>query len=79
MSKKNNHRTLLPWAVIEAAIEGDPLAVGAVLRHYEGYISKLSMRHLFDEDGNSYYCVDEELRRRLEVKLISAVLSFPAA
>lgn len=79
MNKKTNHRPLLPWAVIEAATEGDPLAVGVVLRHYEGYISKLSMRHLFDEDGNSYLCVDEELRRRLEVKLISAIMSFPAA
>ena len=32
------HSRLLPYATIRAASEGDPDAVNAVLRHYEGYV-----------------------------------------
>ena len=38
--------------------------------HYEGYISCLSVRKMYDKYGNEYYCVDESLRSRLEAKLI---------
>ena len=47
--------------------------------YHEGYIAKLSTRCLFDEYGNTYRCVDETLRRRLEIKLISGLLAFKAA
>ena len=43
------HSRLLPYATIRAASEGDPDAVNAVLRHYEGYITRLAMRQLHDE------------------------------
>ena len=83
MSKKNTHRRprykLLPRDTIQAATQGEPDAVAAVLRHYEGYIAKLSTRCLFDEHGNTYLCVDEALRRRLDIKLISGLLEFKAA
>lgn len=46
------HSRLLPYATIRAASEGDPDAVNAVLRHYEGYITRLAMRQLHDEYGN---------------------------
>ena len=36
------------------------------------------MRRLYDEYGNIYLCVDETMRRRLEVKLIAGILSFHA-
>jgi hypothetical protein len=49
------------------------------LRHYEGYIAKLSTRRLFDEMGNVYLCVDETMRRRLEIKLIAGILTFKVA
>ena len=70
---------VLRYATIQAATQGDPDAIAAVLRHYEGYIAKLSTRCLFDEYGNTYLCVDEALRRRLEIKLISGLLAFKAA
>ncbi len=70
---------LLPYDTIQAATRGDPDAIAAVLRHYEGYIAKLSTRRLFDETGNVYLCVDETMRRRLEIKLIAGILSFQAA
>ena len=46
MSKKNSRGKpcykLLPPDTIQAATQGEPDAVAAVLRHYEGYIAKLS-------------------------------------
>lgn len=78
MNRKPRYK-LLPRATIQAATQGDPDAIAAVLRHYEGYIAKLSLRHLYDAQGNAYLCVDETLRRRLEIKLITGLLTFDAA
>ena len=58
MSRKKNRSKprykLLPRDTIQAATQGEPDAVATVLRHYEGYIAKLSTRCLFDEYGNTY-------------------------
>ena len=52
-------------------------AINTVLKHYAGYIiAKLSLRELYEEYGNPHLCVDEELRRRLETKLITKSLTF---
>ena len=67
---------LLPYAVIQKASGGDVDAINAVLKHYAGYIAKLSMRELHDEYGNPRFYIDEELRRRLETKLITKILTF---
>ena len=69
-------KNLLPFQLIKAASEGDIAAINTVLKHYEGYIIRLSTRKLYDEDGQLHYCVDETLRRRLETKLITKVLGF---
>ena len=69
-------RDLLAYPVIEAAVHGDSEAVGKVLRHYSGYIASLCKRTGRDENGNYCTYVDEELRMRLESKLISKVLCF---
>ena len=68
---------LLPLAVIEAARAGDAEAVGRVSRHYEGYINKLCTRTLYDEYGQPHVCVDEYMKRRLEIKLISSIGTIP--
>lgn len=73
------HRDLLPFHIIVAASNGDVDAINAVLRHYEGYIASLSLRRVHDGDGNSYTIVDEEIRRRLETKLITKILEFKVA
>ena len=36
--------SLIPYPVIAAAAEGDPVAVNRVVRHYSGYIAALSTR-----------------------------------
>lgn len=81
MSKRRRRpcERLLPYDTIQAASRGDTEAVYSVLRHYEGYIARLSTRQLYDEYGNAYLCVDEAMRRRLEIKLIAGILSFRAA
>ena len=71
-----NERGLLPYPVILAATKGDPDAMKIVVQHYQSYIAHLSMRKLRDESVNTYYGIDEDLRERLQAKLMRAVLSF---
>ena len=74
--KKNRGGNLLPFRVIEAAASGDVEAINKVLKHYEGYIIALSTKRLFDEDGNTHYFVDEDMRRTLETNLIVRIMQF---
>ncbi|MDL2252748.1 helix-turn-helix domain-containing protein [Ruminococcaceae bacterium OttesenSCG-928-A11] len=80
MSKQGYRASgLLPYSVIAAASHGDVDAINAVLKHYEGYIAVLSTRQLYDESGCPHACVDDGLRRRLETKLITKILTFRVA
>ena len=74
----NAAASLLPYSTIEAAASGNVDAINAVLKHYERYIAALATRTLYDENGAPYLCVDEEMRRRLETKLITKILTFKA-
>ena len=76
---KGTSNDLIPFPVIVSAANGDSDAINFVLRHYAGYIAALSMRTLYDKDGNPHLCVDEELRRRLETKLITNLTKFKIA
>lgn len=40
--------------------------------------ASLSMRKLYDERGNVYYGVDEDIRERLQARLMRAILTFRA-
>ena len=51
MDKDQKH---IPFAVIVAATNGDETAIQEILDFYDGYISKLSLRQLYDEYGNVY-------------------------
>lgn len=70
--------TLVPYPIILAATKGEPDAMKVVIQHFRGYITTLSMRKLYDERGNAYYGVDEDIRERLQAKLMRAVLTFKA-
>lgn len=76
---KRNTRELPPYDMIMAASEGDIGAINQVLKHYEGYITSLSTRKMYDEWGQVHYVVDETLSRRLETKLITKILDFEVA
>ena len=54
---------LLSFPIIAAAINGNVDAINVVVKHY-------------DENGMPVLFVDEEMRRRLETKLITRILSF---
>jgi len=75
-TKNNGNTRLIPFPVIEAAASGNVDAINKVLQYYEGYIIALSTRRLYDEDGNTHYFVDSEVRRTLETKLITKILQF---
>ena len=74
--QKNSDSALLPYSMIEAAASGNVDAINAVLAHYSRYICALSTKTLYDENGVPHLCVDEEMRRRLETKLITKILDF---
>ena len=65
-ASRNN---LLPYPVITAA-------VNRVIGHYSGYIAALSTRTSYDPQGCPHSRVDDDLRRRLETKLIISILGF---
>ena len=71
-------KALVPYPVILAATQGDPDAMKMVLQHFSGYIARLSMRKLYDERGNVYFGVDEDIRQRLQARLMRAILTFRA-
>ncbi len=72
--KQTRYKEPLPLVVIEAARAGDAGAMEQVLRYYNGYINKLCIRTLYDDYGQPYTGVDEYMKRRLENKLIYAIV-----
>ena len=74
--KGSEEKGLVPYSTIVAATQGDVLAVEAVLQHYSGYISTLSTQAYFDCYGNVEFYVDEIIRQRVKIKLITSILKF---
>ena len=72
-------RDLLPFHIIKAASEGDIIAINYVLEYYTAYIVSLSTRRFINESIGPHYCVDETLKQRLEIKLITKILDFKIA
>lgn len=75
--KQARYKEPLPLAVIEAVRAGDAGAVEQVLQYYNGYINKLCTRTLYDLDGTPHVRVDEYMKRRLQSRLIRAILNSP--
>ena len=76
MGKKQTKVNLLPFPLVEQAASGDIEAIDRVLRHYAGYIRTLATREFYDEYGMPHICVDEEMCKRMEIKLIIRILHF---
>ena len=66
---------LIPIPVIYKAMDGDELAISAVIAHYRRYIRFLSRRPCRDALGFEHLYVDEDMQHRLESKLIYAVIT----
>lgn len=69
----------IPFSVIVASSDGNEKEIQRILKHYDGYISKLSLRPLYDEYGNVYMVVDTELKGRIQSALIHMILNFEIA
>ena len=66
---------LIPLSIIYDAMNGDEVAIHAVVSHYRRYIRFLSQRPCRDVLGFEHLYVDEDMQRRLESKLIYAVVT----
>ncbi len=67
---------LPPFENIQAAISGDIPAIHRIIKHYSNYIATLATKTVYDELGNSYRLLDEEMRQELEIELIMAIPKF---
>lgn len=76
MRNKGKPKRLVPYETICAAASGDVLAIEDVLQYYSGYISALATRTYFDRYGNVRFYVDEVIRQRVKLKLITNILKF---
>ena len=66
----------IPFAVIVESTNGDEAAIQEILDFYDGYISKLSLRKLYDEYGNVYMVVDSELKGRIQAAVMDMIANF---
>ena len=64
----------IPFSIIEKAINEDIEAIDYILAHYRNYIIRLSTRVARDENNNEYMYVDDDIRSRLENKLIYSII-----
>ena len=68
MIKKISYQTIV------AAKAGDSLAMTMILRHYSNYINYYSRRTYIDKFGNRYEIVNEEIKQRVEAKLMYQII-----
>ena len=64
----------IPFSIIEKAINEDIEAIDYILAHYRNYIIRLSTRVDRDQNNNEYMYVDDDMRSRLESKLIYSII-----
>lgn len=64
----------IPFSIIEKAINEDIEAIDYILAHYRNYIIRLSTRVARDGNNNEYMYVDDDMRSRLESKLIYSII-----
>ena len=72
---KRTENVLVPYPIISAAVRGKPDAANRVIQHYFRYIAAYSTRISYDTFGNPHFRVDEDMRRRLETKLIHSIVT----
>lgn len=65
----------IPLCIIEGAVKGETEALEYVLAYFKNYIRTLATQKMYDEYGNEYYYVDEDIVARLESKLVFAIMN----
>ena len=61
---------LVSYHTILAAKSGESKAIEEIIAHYDLLISKYSTRKTYDEYGNAYMLVDEEMKSRIVAEVI---------
>jgi len=64
---------------IALASNKDADALGDILKHYDDYISKASLRPFYDEYGREYVAVDQELKGLIRTALVERIVKFKVA
>ncbi|WP_144463787.1 helix-turn-helix domain-containing protein, partial [Siminovitchia fortis] len=67
---ERNERGLLPYPIILAANKGELEAMKVVVLHYRSYMTSLSICKLRDEQGNTYWGIDEDTRERCNRQVV---------
>ena len=75
-NQKHNRAVIrrVPLDTIVKAKSGDHTALEKILRHYQGYMLKLSQFELYDASGTVYPLFDKDLYQELQFKLVKAIL-----
>lgn len=60
----------IPYDTILAAKTGDSDALASIIQYYSPYIAAFSKRPFYDEYGNRFDLVDEEIRHHIESRLM---------
>lgn len=64
------------YETIIQAMQNDDVAIMQIVAHYRNYIKCMSLREVELADRRRVKYVDEEIARRLEVKLMESVVKF---
>ena len=70
-----NTNDLIPYETIFAAKKGDPDAMNTILQYFDRYITHYSRCTYIDDQGTRHTFVDEELKSRIRLKLMMAIIS----
>ena len=73
MRKEQN---IIPLEVIKIATSGDQVAMTYILEHFDNYLNRLARKTFFDGMGRRCTYVDQDIKQRLEIKLMLSVLKF---
>lgn len=64
----------ISYATILAAKSGEAEAMTAILRHHMPYIVRFSKRSFYDDYGNHYETVNEDVRQHIVSKLMEGII-----
>lgn len=65
----------IPVSVILGAMNAEPDAITYILTYFKNYILCLSTRTITDDYGKECLYLDEDMRTRLEAKLICSIIN----
>lgn len=73
---KNKKRKIISYEVIEKVLTNEVNAIYEVLKYYEPYINKLSLREYYDTYGKMIFVLDEDIKQMLQIKLVMKIIDF---